>query len=162
MPFAEAPARTPGRLRIAVTTLSPIEEGELDAEAVRSVRVAADVLRGLGHEVVEADPPWRVPDVLRLFTAVFGPNRHELLQCIELRRPATPKGQHVILRAGQVNISLCSFGGVFGMAAAGYEGVPVCEQGPLGAEMPTRIRWRRRQPSQSACREARRAPSASA
>jgi amidase len=72
-PFAAAAGRTPGRLKIAMTTLSPIEDGELDAEAVRSVHVAADVLRGLGHEVVEADPPWRVPGVLALFTAVFGP-----------------------------------------------------------------------------------------
>ena len=72
-PFAATAARAPGRLRIAMTTLSPVEEGELDAEARRSVAVAAELLRGLGHEVVEADPPWRVPGVLHMFTAVFGP-----------------------------------------------------------------------------------------
>ena len=37
------------------------------------MREAAELLVSLGHEVVEADPPWQVPDVLRTFTAVFGP-----------------------------------------------------------------------------------------
>jgi amidase len=72
-PFAATAGREPGRLKIAVTTLSPVEEAELDADAVRSVEVAADLLRAAGHEVVEADPPWRVPGVLELFTACFGP-----------------------------------------------------------------------------------------
>jgi amidase len=72
-PFAATAGRDPGKLRIAVTTLSPIEDADLDGEALRSVEVAADLLRDLGHEVVEADPPWRVPGVLELFTASFGP-----------------------------------------------------------------------------------------
>jgi amidase len=71
--FAAAAAREPGKLRIAVTTLSPVEEAPLDAEALRSVQVAADLLRAAGHTVVEADPPWRVPGVPRLFSALFGP-----------------------------------------------------------------------------------------
>jgi amidase len=72
-PFAAAAAREPGPLRIAATALSPVEDGAIDAEAVRSVQVAAELLRAAGHDVVEADPPWRVPGVLQLFTAVFGP-----------------------------------------------------------------------------------------
>lgn len=72
-PFAATAAREPGRLRIAITSQSPIEHGELDEEAVRSVRDAAALLAELGHEIVEADPPWRQPGVLELFTACFGP-----------------------------------------------------------------------------------------
>jgi len=72
-PFAAATEGAPGRLRIAITTQSPIEHGELDAEAVRSVGEAAALLEELGHDVVEADPPWRQEGVLELFTACFGP-----------------------------------------------------------------------------------------
>ncbi len=72
-PFAATAASEPGRLRIAATTASPLEDAAPDAEAVRSVRETAELLTSLGHEVVEADPPWRQPDVLRMFTAVFGP-----------------------------------------------------------------------------------------
>ena len=67
-----AAGREPGRLRIAVTTLSPLEDVEPDAEAVRSVRETAALLTELGHEVVEADPPWRIPGVAEMFTAVAG------------------------------------------------------------------------------------------
>ncbi|MEJ7786760.1 MAG: amidase [Solirubrobacteraceae bacterium] len=72
-PFAAAAAREPGELRIALTSQSPIENGELDADAVRSVRETGELLASLGHDVVEADPPWRQPRVLELFTACFGP-----------------------------------------------------------------------------------------
>lgn len=71
-PFAAVAAREPGRLRIAATTLSPLGDA-VDEEARRSVSEAAALLAELGHDVVEADPPWQVPDVLRLFTASFGP-----------------------------------------------------------------------------------------
>src|SRR4051794_10939490 len=56
-PFAVTAAREPGRLKIAMTTKSPIENPHMDAEAARSVRDAAELLADLGHEVVEADPP---------------------------------------------------------------------------------------------------------
>ncbi|MCW2991974.1 MAG: amidase [Solirubrobacterales bacterium] len=72
-PFAVAAAREPGRLRIALTSQSPIENAELDEDAVRSVRETGELLASLGHEVVEADPPWRQPGVLEMFTACFGP-----------------------------------------------------------------------------------------
>jgi len=72
-PFAAAAAREPGKLRIALTSQSPIEHGDLDADAVRSVRETGELLASLGHDVVEADPPWRQPGVLELFTACFGP-----------------------------------------------------------------------------------------
>src|SRR4051812_47028741 len=72
-PFATSAAAAPGRLRIAVTTSTPLEGSPLDAEATRSAAAAAELLRGLGHDVVEADPPWNGPDVLRMFPAIFGP-----------------------------------------------------------------------------------------
>ncbi len=72
-PFAVAAAREPGRLRIAMTTLPPIE-AEIDPVCVQAVSDAALLLESLGHEVVEADPPWGdQPDTLRIFTSVFGP-----------------------------------------------------------------------------------------
>jgi amidase len=72
-PFATTAAREPGRLRIAMTTASPLEQGEVDAAGTRAVHDAAELLRSLGHEVVEDAPPWTAPGILELFTASFGP-----------------------------------------------------------------------------------------
>ena len=69
--FATAAAREPGKLRIGVSTLAPIE-AELDPICERGVRDAAELLGSLGHEVEEFEAPWRGDDVLRVFTAVFG------------------------------------------------------------------------------------------
>ena len=49
-PFAAAAAREPGRLRIGVSTLAPID-AELDPICERGVRDAAQLLASLGHEV---------------------------------------------------------------------------------------------------------------
>jgi amidase len=72
-PFAAAAAREPSGLRIAMTTASPIEDAAVDPVCARAVHDAAELLRGLGHEVVEEDPPWSAPGLLELFTAAFGP-----------------------------------------------------------------------------------------
>jgi amidase len=48
-------------------------EAELDPLCARAARDAAELLAGLGHEVVEVDPPWRQPDLLARFAALFGP-----------------------------------------------------------------------------------------
>ena len=72
-PFARAAARDPGRLRIGVTTLMPLLEGELDPACERAALDAAALLGGLGHEVQEVQPPWRRPGLLDLFTHAFGP-----------------------------------------------------------------------------------------
>jgi amidase len=72
-PFAEQAAQDPGRLRIAATTFSPLEEAPVDAEGERAVQEAAALLEELGHEVVWEDPPWRNPAFEGLFAAVFGP-----------------------------------------------------------------------------------------
>jgi amidase len=57
--FAEAAAREPGRLRVAVSTKAPVGAlPYLGAEERRAVQDTADLLRSLGHEVVERDPDY--------------------------------------------------------------------------------------------------------
>jgi amidase len=70
-PFAAAAAREPGKLRIGLSTTSPIS-GPLDPICERAVRDAAELLGSLGHEVEEVEAPWSGDDLLRVFTAVFG------------------------------------------------------------------------------------------
>lgn len=55
-PYRDAMQRDPGRLRIAYTTRSPIGT-PVDPQCVAAVEDAAQLLRGLGHEVDEAPPP---------------------------------------------------------------------------------------------------------
>src|SRR4051795_5394313 len=73
-PFADAARREPSGLRIAMSTKSPIPGAPVDPVAVQAVQDAAALLESLGHEVVEADPPWGDdPALLETFTASFGP-----------------------------------------------------------------------------------------
>ena len=58
-PLAPAATRAPGRLRIALSTkLPPPILGGPDAEQRGTLDSAAELLRGLGHEVVEQDPDY--------------------------------------------------------------------------------------------------------
>src|SRR3954470_15485590 len=57
--FAAQAAREVGRKRFAVTTLSPIPDMEVDPICAKAAHDAAALLESLGHEVVEADPPWQ-------------------------------------------------------------------------------------------------------
>jgi amidase len=58
-PLASAVTRPPGRLRIALTTkVPPPILGSTDAEQRGAVDAAAELLRGLGHEVLERDPDY--------------------------------------------------------------------------------------------------------
>jgi amidase len=73
-PFAAAAGREPGRkLRIAMSALSPVPEAAVDPVCVQAMRDAGALLESLGHEVVEADPPWQRPELSAVFTANFGP-----------------------------------------------------------------------------------------
>jgi amidase len=72
-PFADAAVQEPGRLRIALTTTLPLPDAPLDPVCARAAHDAADLLRSLGHEVVEEEAPWQIPGTLELFTASFGP-----------------------------------------------------------------------------------------
>ena len=78
-PFAAAAQRAPisaeadrsGRMRIAATTLPPNAEAVVDPMCARAVSDAAELLRSLGHEVEEVDPPWQVEGLSEIFGAVF-------------------------------------------------------------------------------------------
>src|SRR5690349_11623700 len=68
-PFATAAARDLGPLRVAVTTLAPIDT-PVEAPCAAAARDAGALLESLGHHVEEADPPWRQPRMGELFTAL--------------------------------------------------------------------------------------------
>jgi amidase len=61
----------PTRLRIAATTFPPIADAVVDPLCAQAVTDAAELLRSLGHEVEEVDPPWRIEGLSELFGAVF-------------------------------------------------------------------------------------------
>src|SRR4051794_26878208 len=71
-PFAAAGAREPGRLRVALTVAPPLDV-PIEPAREQAARDAAALLESLGHEVEEADPPWRQPRLGELFTALFAP-----------------------------------------------------------------------------------------
>jgi amidase len=76
-PFAASAGRNgvppapPSRLRIAATTFPPIADAVVDPLCAQAVTDAAELLRSLGHEVEEVDPPWRIEGLSELFGAVF-------------------------------------------------------------------------------------------
>jgi amidase len=86
-PFAHTAAREPGRLRIGVTTLTPLE-ADLDPVYERAALDAGALLEELGHEVGEVQPPWRRPDMLVRFTALFGP-----AVCVQIAAVARAAGR---------------------------------------------------------------------
>jgi amidase len=69
-PYLEECERAAGRLRIAVTTRPPTEV-PVDAECAPAVRSAAELLSELGHDVVEATPPWQLPEMILAFIRVW-------------------------------------------------------------------------------------------
>jgi amidase len=70
-PFAKSAAREPSRLRIAATTLPSVADAVVDPVCAGAVSEAAGLLRSLGHEVEEVDPPWQDDGLRELFGAVF-------------------------------------------------------------------------------------------
>jgi amidase len=70
-PFAGAARSEPGRMRIAFSKQTPTPDATLDPIAARGADEAAELLRSLGHEVIEADPPWRQDGLSELFGVVF-------------------------------------------------------------------------------------------
>jgi amidase len=69
-PFATQVERPPGRLRIAVTVEPPLEY-PVDAPCVAAARDAARLLAELGHDVLEATPPWRDDGLLERFGVLW-------------------------------------------------------------------------------------------
>jgi amidase len=76
-PFAETMSEPPGTLRVAVTSVPPVDTA-IDPECVAALASAAALLEELGHSVAEATPPWREPGLERTFIAVWqvGPALH--------------------------------------------------------------------------------------
>jgi amidase len=71
-PYVTSMRRSPGRLRVAVTADNPYDAA-VDEEAIDGLRVGAELLAALGHDVEEASPAWPSPDALKVFISVFGP-----------------------------------------------------------------------------------------
>jgi amidase len=69
-PFAEEALRPPERLRIGVAVDPPVDV-PVAGECVAAGRFAADVLTGLGHDVVDVAPPWNGEELSRNFLRVW-------------------------------------------------------------------------------------------
>ncbi len=61
----------PGRMRIAMSKLSPVADAGVDPLCAAATDRAAELLRSLGHEVIEIDPPWQEAGLSELFGVVF-------------------------------------------------------------------------------------------
>jgi amidase len=70
-PFAQSAAGEPGKLRIAASVLPPVPDAVVDPACEQAVHDASELLRSLGHEVIEIDPPWRTDGLQELFGLVF-------------------------------------------------------------------------------------------
>jgi amidase len=53
--FGAAASREPGRLRVAIAPASPLPGVQADAEQLGALQSTADVLRDLGHEILEGE-----------------------------------------------------------------------------------------------------------
>src|SRR3954468_22377934 len=71
-PYVTSMRRSPGKLRVAVTATNPFD-APVDEEAIQGLRVGAELLQALGHEVVEAEPAWPAPESLEIFLQAYGP-----------------------------------------------------------------------------------------
>jgi amidase len=70
-PFAAAAAREPGRLRIAATTFSPLPDSQVDPMSAAAVERASELLRSLGHDVEDVEPPWQSAELSDLFGGAY-------------------------------------------------------------------------------------------
>ncbi len=71
-PYTLAMRRDPGKLRIAMTLANALDV-DADPEVVHGLHSAAELLRDLGHEVVDDSPAMPGPESLDIFLQVFGP-----------------------------------------------------------------------------------------
>jgi len=69
-PFAAEVGADPGRLRVAWTA-EPAIPNDVDERCVAAARAAAAFLEELGHDVVEATPPWRDDTLLDRFSYLW-------------------------------------------------------------------------------------------
>jgi amidase len=83
LPYAEAAARKPGRLRIGFLGRMPGQAGTLDPECRRGVRETAAFLEQLGHRVEESHPEaLDDPACGQHFTVVYAANMARLLDAL--------------------------------------------------------------------------------
>jgi amidase len=68
--FAEEVAIDPGRLRVAITAEPPIET-PVHPDCRLALAAAASLLEDLGHDVVEATPPWTGAGLIDAFITVW-------------------------------------------------------------------------------------------
>jgi amidase len=68
--FADEAGAEAGHLRVAFTS-SPPYDTPVDAECAAAVESAATLLAELGHDVVEATPPWSEPGLVEAFITVW-------------------------------------------------------------------------------------------
>ena len=69
-PFAEEVLIDPGRLRVAITAGPPIET-PVHPDCGLALTAAASLLEDLGHDIVEATPPWAGAGLIDAFIAVW-------------------------------------------------------------------------------------------
>lgn len=69
-PFAEAPGREPGKLRVGFTTKPPMGK-DPDPESVRGAEEAAKLLESLGHEIVPVDYAWPADEIVATFVDLW-------------------------------------------------------------------------------------------
>src|SRR5579875_153704 len=70
-PFAATAARPPRSLRIAFTTISPLNT-PVDSECVAATHDAAKLLASLGHHIEEVTPPvWQSETLVPAFNAIY-------------------------------------------------------------------------------------------
>jgi amidase len=68
--FAGYARRDPGRLRVGRTLRHPVGDGEVHPDCVAAYEEASALLEGLGHEVVDIDPPFGA-DVIPAFETLW-------------------------------------------------------------------------------------------
>jgi amidase len=69
-PFSATAGRSPGPLRIALMT-DPGIDAELDPQAERAARDAAELLASFGHHVDEVEPPVQLEQTIDMFTDLW-------------------------------------------------------------------------------------------
>ena len=68
--FLDEADQPPGRLRIAVTTDPPIAV-PVDPVCAGAARAAGELLTELGHDVIDASPPWQSDEIIAHFIRVW-------------------------------------------------------------------------------------------
>ena len=71
-PFAEEVGSDPGRLRVGLTTVPPVDT-DVDGDCRAAAHAAAELLASLGHEVEEVAPDWGADGLMGDFRVIWQP-----------------------------------------------------------------------------------------